>query len=222
MVREVCRRAQAGICYAGAMRRRTLAASLIALTTCSALVALFDQPADAAGKKNGAPFHPDHDPNNITGLSETVEIVSKGNEKFIAKDVQGAIDAYRRAIQLAPKNPLGHYMLGVGLLATGNAQEAEISFKQAVEVGESSPGVKARALFALADLKERQKKWEEAKAAWQSYADYIAKHADAGYSESASTKLQALDDMLKQDKSYDIVRERIAADKADGGAAPKK
>jgi tetratricopeptide (TPR) repeat protein len=200
------------------MRRRTLVASLIALTTCGALIALFDQRADAAGKKAGAAFHPDHDPNNVTGLSEAVEIVSKGNEKFVNKDVQGAIDAYRRAIQLAPKNPLGHYMLGVGLLAAGNPQEAEISLKQAVDLGESAPAIKARALFALADLKERQKKWEEAKSAWQAYAEFVTKHAGAGYSDSASAKLLALDDMLKQDKAYDVVRERIAADKPDGGA----
>ncbi len=188
------------------------------LTTCAGIIALADPSADAAGKKkDGAAFHPDHDPNNVTGLSEAVEIVSQGNKKFIDKDIQGAIDAYRRAIALAPKNPLGHYFLGVGLLASGNAQEAEISFNQAVSVGESNPGVKARALFALADLKERQKKWEDAKAAWQTYADYVTKHADAGYPESGQTKLIAVDDMLKQDKAYDVVRERIAADKPDSG-----
>jgi len=197
---------------------------LIALTTTSAFILALGDSADAAGgakKGDGKTFHPEHDPNNVTGLSEAVEIVSKGNEKFVAKDVQGAIDAYRRAIQLAPKNPLGHYMLGVGLLAAGNPQEAEVSFKQAADVGEGSPPIKARALFALADLKERQKKWEEAKSAWQTYADYVGKHADAGYPESASTKTAALDDMLKQDKAYDVVRERIAAEKADGGASKK-
>lgn len=203
------------------MRRQTLAAGFLMVTTCAGIVALVDPSADAAGKKkDGAAFHPDHDPNNITGLSEAVEIVSQGNKKFEDKDVQGAIDAYRRAIALAPKNPLGHYFLGVGLLAAGNPQEAEISFNQAVSVGESNPGVKARALFALADLKERQKKWEEAKAAWQTYADYVTKHSDAGYAESGQTKMLAVDEMLKQDKAYDVVRERIAADK-DSGAAKK-
>ncbi|MEO7113013.1 MAG: tetratricopeptide repeat protein [Polyangiaceae bacterium] len=200
------------------MRRRTLAAGFMMLTTCAGIVALGATSADAAGKKkDGTAFHPDHDPNNVTGLSEAVEIVSEGNKKFVDKDIQGAIDAYRRAIALAPKNPLGHYMLGVGLLAAGNPQEAEISLKQAVDVGESNPGVKARALFALADLKERQKKWEDAKAAWQTYADYVTKHVGAGYTESSQAKLSSLDDMLKQDKAYDVVRERIAADK-DGGA----
>jgi tetratricopeptide (TPR) repeat protein len=205
------------------MQRRNLAAGFIMLTTCAGIVALGDASADAAGKKkDGAAFHPDPDPNNVTGLSETVAIISQGNKKFIDKDIQGAIDAYRKAIALAPKNPLGHYFLGVGLLAAGNAQEAEISFNQAVNVGESNPGVKARALFAIADLKERQKKWEDAKTAWQTYADYVTKHADAGYLESGQTNLQAVDDMLKQDKAYEVVRERIAAEKADGGASPKK
>lgn len=144
----------------------------------------------------------------------------KGNEKYVAKDIQGAVDQYRRAIQLAPKNPIGHYMLGVGLMTLGNTQEAELSFKQAVTVGDTSPPIKARALFALADLKERQKKWEDAKTAWQAYADYVTKHAAAGSLLSATTKLEALDEMLKQDKAYEVVRDRIANDKGDAG--PKK
>src|SRR5450755_1103085 len=101
MILEDCARPQAGICYPGQMRRGALAAMLITLTTSSAFVLLLDRPAGAAGgskKGDAAQFHPEHDPNNVTGLSEAVEIVSKGNEKFIAKDVQGAIDAYRRAI----------------------------------------------------------------------------------------------------------------------------
>ncbi len=201
------------------MRRRRLAATFVALTAFASTFAALDPAADAAGgKKSDGQYHPDPDPNNVTGLSDAVAIVVKGNQKYVAKDIQGAIDQYRRAIQLAPKNPLGHLMLGVGLMALGNPQEAEASFNKAIEVGDSSPPVKARALFALADLKERQKKWEEAKTAWQAYADYVTKHAAAGSLLSATTKLEALDDMLKQDKAYEVVRERIANDKGDAGA----
>lgn len=203
------------------MKRGRLAIVLASFTAAALVVGAFDPPADAAGSKKDKQFHPDPDPNNVTGLSEAVAIVAKGNEKYEQKDVQGAIDQYRRAIQLAPKNPLGHYMLGVGLLAVGNPQEAEASFNQAVAVGDSFPPIKARALFALADLKERQKKWEEAKTAWQAYADYVSKHADAGTLLSATTKEEALDDMLKQDKAYEVVRQRIAAEKA-GDAGAKK
>ncbi|MEO8801016.1 MAG: tetratricopeptide repeat protein, partial [Polyangiaceae bacterium] len=160
------------------MNRKTLTATLVTTTTIvvalSALSALVASSASAADKdKKATAAHPAADPNNVTGLSEAVAIVHKGNERYVARDIQGAIDAYRKAIAVAPKNPLGHYALGVALVTSGHPQEAELSFKKAIELGESQPATKARALFALADLKDRQKKWAEAKAAWQAYADFV-------------------------------------------------
>lgn len=46
------------------------------------------------------------DPDNRTGLSEWMDRCVQGDAKFMAKDVPGAIDLYRQAIQLAPKRPL--------------------------------------------------------------------------------------------------------------------
>ena len=44
------------------------------------------------------------------------------------------------------------------------------------------------------------------------------KHVDAGtFPSSGAARIEAIDAMLKQDKAYDVVRERIAAEK-DGGA----
>ena len=64
------------------------------------------------------------------------------------------------------------------------------------------------------DVKERLKRWDEAKAAWQAYSDYVAKHTGAGFAPSSASRIQAIDDMLKQEKAYVAVRERIAAEKA--------
>ena len=158
-----------------------------------------------------------YDPDNRTHISKFMETAVEGNKKLVSRDFPGAIQLYRQAIQLQPTNPLGHYLLGEAQSASGNLAEAEASWTQADNLGDKVPDVKVRILFCLADLKERQKKWDDAKAAWQRYKEYIASHAGAGGAPaSADARISAIDEMLKQDKAYDIVRQRIAAEK-DGG-----
>jgi tetratricopeptide (TPR) repeat protein len=144
----------------------------------------------------------------------------QGNAKFLSRDFPGAIETYRKAIQLAPKNPLGHYLLGEAQLASNNLTEAEASWKQAAQFAEAKDVLlKARIYFVLADVNERQKKWEEARAAWQTYLDYANKVMDSGagvFPSSATSRIQAIDSAIKQDKEYEAVRKRIR-DTADGG-----
>jgi tetratricopeptide (TPR) repeat protein len=182
--------------------------------------------ASAAGSSAGGKRR---DPENITGISEFMETCVAGNAKYVSRDFPGAIEQYRKAIQLNPKHPLGHYLLGEAQLAAGNMGEAEASWKQAELIADArDPTLRARILFVLADIKERQKKWDDARAAWQVYADWAAKYSDAGvFPQSASSRQQVIDAMTKQDKAYDVVRQRIAETK-DGGvftdlnAQPKK
>ncbi|HEY2365857.1 MAG TPA: tetratricopeptide repeat protein [Polyangiaceae bacterium] len=159
-----------------------------------------------------------YDPANHTHISKFMETCGQGNAKFMSRDFAGAIEMYRKAIQLQPVNPLGHYLLGEAQSASGNLTEAEASWTNADNLGDKDPPTKTKLLFVLADLKERQKKWDDAKAGWQRYAQYVAAHPDAGGSAATSdARIKAIDDMLKQDKAYDIVRQRIAAEKADAG-----
>jgi len=154
-----------------------------------------------------------YDPANKTHISKFMETVVEGNAKMVSRDFPGAIEVYRRAIQLQPMNPLGHYMLGEAQSASGNLTEAEASWTQADSVGDKAPEVKVRVLFVLADLKERQKKWDDAKTAWQRYKQYVGEHPNAGgFVASADARILAIDEMQKQDKAYDIVRQRIAAE----------
>jgi tetratricopeptide (TPR) repeat protein len=154
-----------------------------------------------------------YDPENRTHISKFMETVVEGNAKLVSRDFPAAIEVYRRAIQLQPMNPLGHYMLGQAQSAAGNSSEAEASYMQADSVGDKAPSVKVKALFCLADLKERQKKWEEAKTAWERYKQFIAEHAGAGGAPaSADARILAIDTAMKQDKAYDVVRQRIAAE----------
>lgn len=141
-----------------------------------------------------------------------------GNAKYASRDFDGAIEQYRKAIELAPHLALGHYLLGEAQLAAGNLAEAEASWSRAaLEVGERDPALRGRILFVTADLKERQKKWEDAKAAWQAYSDFAGRFPDAGlFPTTAQARQVALDAVIKQDKAYEVVRQRIAATQ-DGG-----
>jgi tetratricopeptide (TPR) repeat protein len=142
----------------------------------------------------------------------------EGNTKYAARDFPAAIESYRKAIELDPKNPLGHYFLGEAQLAAGNMAEAEAAWSSAARVGtDKDATVMARVYFVLADLKERQKKWADARTAWQAYLDFAAKFPDAGaFPSSAQSRQQVIDAMMKQDKAYDVVRKRIEETK-DGG-----
>jgi tetratricopeptide (TPR) repeat protein len=143
---------------------------------------------------------------------------AQGNAKYVAKDYDGAMELYRKAIERSPHQPLGYYLLGEAQVATGNLTDAEASENRAaLDAGEKDPALHARILFVTADLKERQKKWEDAKAAWQTYLDWANHFPDAGvFPATAQSRLAVLDTVIKQDKSYEVVRQRIAASQ-DGG-----
>ena len=178
------------------------------------------KPSQTAAKDGGSSSvgADKYDPQNRTHISLFMETCTQGNAKFMARDFPGAIEIYRKAIALQPTNPLGHYLLGEAQSASGNLTEAEASWTNADNLGDKDPPTKTKLLFVLADLKERQKKWDDAKAGWQRYAQYVAAHPDAGgQAATADARVKAIDDMLKQDKAYDIVRQRIAAEKADAG-----
>jgi tetratricopeptide (TPR) repeat protein len=149
---------------------------------------------------------------------EYSSLCTQGNAKYAARDYDGAIELYRKAIERSPHQGLGYYLLGEAQLASGSLADAEASWtRAALEVGEKDPSLRAKVLFVTADLKERQKKWEDAKAAWQTYLDWANRFPDAGvFPASAQSRLTILDTVIKQDKAYEIVRQRIAA-AADGG-----
>jgi tetratricopeptide (TPR) repeat protein len=178
---------------------------------------------DTASRRPAADAGVKHDPDNRTALAEWMERCIRGNAKFVAHDVPAATDLYRQAIQLAPKRPLPHYLLGEALAAAGNLAEAEAAFNDAEQTSDDrDPDVRGKILFVLADVKERQKKWEEAKTAWQAYGDYASKHADAGTTATTpAARIQAIDDSLKLDKAYEVVRQRIQDETKDAGVSKK-
>jgi tetratricopeptide (TPR) repeat protein len=147
-----------------------------------------------------------------TGSGSFKPAVTDGSTKYAARDFAGAVAAFQKAIEADPKNPLGHYFLGEAQLANNNITEAEAAWTRAsLESADKDPALRARILFVLADLKERQKKWDEAKAAWQVYLDWAAKYPEAkAFTGSGQSRQQMIDAMVKQDKGYAVVRQRIA------------
>jgi len=140
------------------------------------------------------------------------EACRQGNAKVAARDLPAAIDSYRKAIEIDPKNPLAHYLLGEAQLAAGSLAEADAAWNRAaLESGEKDPALRAKVLFVLADLREREKKWDDARASWQVYLDWLAKYPKAGgFPASAQARQQAIDAATTQDKNYQVVRQRIA------------
>ena len=160
-----------------------------------------------------------YDPNNQTAISEFMETCIEGNKQYAARDFKAAIATYRKAITQNAKHALGHYLLGEAQLADGNIAEAEASWKQAEVVADvGNPMLRARVLFVLADVKERQKKWEDARAAWQTYNDFVGRYGDAGvgFPASGASRVQAIEAMTKLNVEAEKVKLRIR-ETADGG-----
>ena len=139
---------------------------------------------------------------------------NQGAAKYAARDFPGAVADFQKAIETSPNLPLGYYLLGEAQLAAGNLTEAEAAWTRASSQSTDDPSMHARVLFVLADLRERQKRWDDAKTAWQAYLDWASKYTNASaFPTSGQSRQQVIDTRGKQDKAYDIVRQRIAETK---------
>jgi tetratricopeptide (TPR) repeat protein len=184
-------------------------------------------PPKPVARADAGPAEKRYDPENTTGISRAMEALVLGNQRYVDKDYAGALELYKRGLALAPRNALAHYLVGETHLALKNPTEAEAAFKQAESLTDDrNPALRGRILFVIADFKERDRKVEEAKAAWKAYNEYAARFADAGVThiKSGEERLRVLDDVTKLDKAYEIVRVRILAERDGGGAdaAPKR
>jgi tetratricopeptide (TPR) repeat protein len=179
--------------------------------------------ADKADKGDKGEKADKYDPDNITAISQYMDTVAKGVERFVGKDSTAAIDTFKRAIQLAPRNPLAHYLLAEAYLTQDNLGEASAAIDAAFEGDSKDATIRSHVLFVRAMILERQKKWDEAKSAWQGYTEHAAKYADAGtFPQSGAERVRAITKLTELEKAYVAVRERIAAEKADAGKPAAK
>ena len=184
-----------------------------------ALGAFAALPAGAAPPRKApvAATKPKEDPAAVAH-KQFVDAIKDGGDKYASKDVAGAIEAFQKATQLEPRNPLGYYFLGEAQLGNNDLAQAESAWLHASQVSdEGTSGLKAKIFFVIADLRERQKRWDDAKASWEQYGEVAAKVLDGtSFPQVAKERILAIETMQKQDKAYEIVRKRIAEEKAKG------
>jgi tetratricopeptide (TPR) repeat protein len=196
------------------MRARLLFAPLTALTLLGSTafaqpVAPAAKPADPAKPGATAPGQPRRDPNGQTGISPYMEAIKKGEDAYVARDFTGAVAAFQEAIKIDVQKMLGYYRIGEAQLAAGNIAEAEAQWQSALTKS-GSDDLKAKVYFVLADLRERQQKWAEAKEAWTAYSNFLQANPKAlGYAATTVERIKQIDRRVKDEKDYGEVRERI-------------
>jgi tetratricopeptide (TPR) repeat protein len=191
-----------------------LASSLL----CSAPAAA-EPPEARASSPKAAAGSVRKDPRGVKGISPFWEAINKGDSALIARDFDGAIAAYKDAITKEPQNALGHYRAGEAQIAKGDLHEAEEAFVTGLRFATATePALKAKLQFALADLRERQKAWDEALAKWADYETFTAEQK-VGFVGSGSERKRVVDAWKKLSADSAEVKARIekgiqAADEA--------
>jgi tetratricopeptide (TPR) repeat protein len=195
------------------MRLRPVLASLVAAAMVSvAVVAIADPPKGKEIRR---------DPDNKKGISPYMELVNKGEAAFVARDLPGAVSTFQEAIKLKPDEMLGFYRLGEAELESGKLDDADKTWEAALskrctqgqgcERGKGGDDLKAKVLFVIAGLRERQQKWAAAKDAWQSYAAFLQGNPKVhGYPATAADRIKQIDRRVQLEADYGKVKERIA------------
>ena len=136
--------------------------------------------------------------------------ISKGHAAYMARDYPGAIQAYKEAIAQDAADPAGYYFLGEAQLVGATAVEADGSFTTGLRYVGSKDDWRGKLLFVIADLRERQGKWSDAKKAWEEYAQFLATHPDVkGYAATATERVKVVDARADLDTKYAPVKQRI-------------
>jgi tetratricopeptide (TPR) repeat protein len=149
------------------------------------------------------------DAKGTQGISPFWEAVIKGDKAYLARDLPAAIAAYEDAIKAEPKNPMGHYRIGEAYLAKDMPKEAEGAWTTAARFADQAPVIKAKALFVLADLAERQKNWNTATERWTAYENLVKDPKTKGYSATAVDRKKRIVAWIELEKKSAEVKERI-------------
>jgi predicted Zn-dependent protease len=181
----------------------SLVAAAIALGNVSASA---DPPKSAAaGSKEVR-----KDPEGKRGISPYAEAIAKGEAAYVALDIPGAITAFQDAIKLDTEKMLGFFRLGEAQLESGKPDDADSTWQTALGK-KGTDDLNAKLLFVIADLRERQHKWQAAKDAWASYSAFLQNHSKVnGYPATATERTKQADRRMKDEVDYAAVKDRIA------------
>jgi tetratricopeptide (TPR) repeat protein len=200
------------------MRKR-----LRVLVSCSMLLVASGAAADDKAAKKAGDTGVRRDPKGIKGISPFWEALKKGDSAFVARDFDGAIAAYREAITAEPQNALGHYRAGEAQIAKGDLKEAEAAFSSGLRFVGNDSMLKAKLDFAVADLGERQKAYDDATAKWTEYETFTTAQPDAkGYPATGTERKKVIETWKKVSADAVEVKARIDKRLKEADAAVRK
>jgi len=161
------------------------------------------------------------DPRGIKGISPFTEALKRGDAALLARDMEAAVVAYRDALAQEPENALAYYRIAEAQILKGDLKEAETALVAGLRaVVATNLSLKAKLLFALADLRERQKAYDEASAKWAEYEAFTTEQKDAqGFPASGAERKKVVEAWKKLSADSVEVKARIetgmkAADEA--------
>jgi tetratricopeptide (TPR) repeat protein len=179
------------------MRKLTILLGLSAWVVITTAAMAEDKKAvkgDAAASGSSAR----RDAKGSKGSAAYQELIVKGDRAYVARDFDGAIAAYREAIKTEPENALGHYRVGAAQLAKGDQKEAEAAYVNGLRFVGKDGTLKGKLIFALADLRERQKNNDEAIARWNDYSKNAADEKEAYTYPATATERVARNEAWKK------------------------
>jgi len=179
----------------------TLALALVLAPTLVAAQNARSTPAPAA-----APATPPGTPPYATATANGLRLL-------MARDFDGALAAFRQAVQIAGSDPTAFYYMGETQRVRGNLVDALEMFRTAARLASAASDTRtqARALQGVAETLERTEgKRNEAGTAWTEYMRFADQNQGVGFPDLARARIAALDAMRELDATYADVRERIA------------
>jgi tetratricopeptide (TPR) repeat protein len=178
-------------------------------------------PAASASASARTPSPTKLDPKGKTGLSPQMVKLLKGHAAYGARDFAGAAAVYREAIADNPNEPSAYYFLGQAELAAGHPADAEATYQKGLKNAASSDEWRTKLHFVIAELREGQGRFADARKAWEEVIQ-----AAAGYSplkasaDAAVQRIRAIDKHLQDQTHYGAVKQRIEQRLKEAGASP--
>jgi len=216
------------------MRKLAILVGLLALVAMTSAAQAEDKKAakpdaksaPANDGKDGATVDSDgvrRDPKGIKGISPYLEQILKGDRAYVARDFDGAIQIYREAIKMEPEKALGHSRVASAQFAKGDQKEAEAALVNGLRFVGKDGTLKAKLIFALADLRERQKNNDEAIGRWKEYSKNAEEQKEAiTYPASATERVARNEAWKKNVADSEEVKTRIAKRLKEADEASRK
>jgi tetratricopeptide (TPR) repeat protein len=133
----------------------------------------------------------------------------KGDAAYAGRDFEGAIKAYREAIEKDSKNAMGHYRLGSAQFSKGEFNEAEQTWQTGLRFVGNDDKLRAKLLFVLAAIPERLRNLDEAEKRWKEYGVQAQKPEAKAFPATATERQKRITEWKQLEADSKAVRERI-------------